>query len=285
MSLTDLKQSLSEQHPLTTLRLFWGQILSTLILLLTSGLGLWAFLFPFFLPPSARETSLTVIRGQAHTEDAPLIFILLLGLCLVVIVASLETNRLDARALAVLGVLAGINATLRLIPGPGGFSAMFVLPILCGYVFGPTFGFLLGAQSMLVSGIITSGVGPWLPFQMFGLGWVGLLAGWLSPLLVRPRWAVLMLAGWGLLSGFLYGLIMNLWFWPYLLAPSGAAPDAWEPGQSLLATISRFGIFYLTTSLWWDVGRAVGNVLLILLLGLPVLRLLKRFKDRFQFSA
>jgi energy-coupling factor transport system substrate-specific component len=285
MTLTELKQTIYRQSPLNVIRPFWGQILSTLILLLASGLGLWAFLFPFFLPPSVRDTSITATRNQAHTEDAPLIFILLLGLCLVVIVANLETNRLDARAIAVLGVLAGINATLRLIPGPGGFSPMFVLPILCGYVFGPTFGFLLGALSMLVSGIITSGVGPWLPFQMFGLGWVGLLAGWLSPLVSRPRWAVLMLAGWGLLAGFLYGLVTNLWFWPYLAAPAGAELVTWEPGLGIMVTLTRYGIFYLTTSLWWDAGRAFGNLVLILLVGPPVLRLLKRFKSKFQFSA
>jgi energy-coupling factor transport system substrate-specific component len=46
----------------------------------------------------------------------------------------------------------------------------------------------------------------------------------------------------------------------------------------------RYGLFYLTTSLWWDAGRAVGNLLLLLLLGAPVLRLLRRFQQRFQFS-
>jgi energy-coupling factor transport system substrate-specific component len=256
-----------------------------LILALASGLGVWAFLYPFFSSPVLQ----TDAAGIAHADDAPLIFILLLGLCLVVIVANLETRRMDARVVAALGVLVGINATLRLIPGPAGFSAMFFLPILCGYVFGAEFGFLVGALSMLVSGIITSGVGPWLPFQMFAAGWTGLGSGWLPQLSSRRRLEVVSLAVWGALSGFLYGWVMNLWFWPYLVAPGGGGASGelgamWRPGVGLLQTLVRYGLFYLTTSLWWDAGRAVGNLLLLLLLGASVLRLLRRFQQRFQFS-
>jgi energy-coupling factor transport system substrate-specific component len=226
--------------------------------------------------------------GIAHANDAPLIFVVLLGLCLAVVVANLETRQMDARFVAVLGVLVGINATLRLIPGPGGFSAMFFLPILCGYVFGPNFGFLMGALSMLVSGVITSGVGPWLPFQMFSAGWMGLISGWLPRLPGQRKLEVLMLVIWGTASGLLFGLVMNLWFWPYLLMPGEAqAADTlsstWQPGIGLLQSVGRYGLFYVTTSLWWDVGRAVGNLLLLAALGAPVLRLLHRFQQRFQF--
>ena len=228
-----------------------SQFLSTLILALASGLGAWAFLYPFF-STSVRQTE---VAGMAHAGDAPLIFILLLGLCLVVIVANLETRRMDARVVAVLGVMVGINATLRLVPGPAGFSAMFFLPILCGYVFGADFGFLMGALSMLVSGIITSGVGPWLPFQMFAAGWTGLASGWLPQLPKQGHLEVLLLAAWGTVCSFLFGLVMNLWFWPYLLLPSGgqAANElstAWQPGIGLLQALLRYGLFYLTTSLY-----------------------------------
>ncbi len=261
-------------------------LLSTLILALASGLGAWAFLYPFFAPAARQAAG----EGLAHADDAPLIFVLLLGLCLVVIVANLETRRMDARVVAVLGVLVSINATLRLIPGPAGFSAMFFLPILCGYVFGADFGFLLGALSLLVSGIITSGVGPWLPFQMFATGWMGLISGWLPRLSGRSRLEVVLLALWGAWCGFLFGMVMNLWFWPYLLAPaagqasSQASAAVWEPGIGWLPSLARYGLFYLTTSVWWDAGRAVGNLILVLVLGAPVLRLLRRFRQRFQFE-
>ncbi len=262
-----------------------SRLLSSFILLLASWLGLWAFLYPFFMP-EVRQEPMTAM-GMAHTNDAPLIFILLLGLCLVVIVANLETRRMDARLVAVLGVLVGINATLRLVPGPLGFSAVFFLPILCGYVFGADFGFLLGALSLLVSAIITSGIGPWLPFQMFAAGWVGLVGGWLPHLPGQPRLELLLLASWGTLSGFLYGLIMNLWFWPFLITPvetTTSTTTVWQVGIGFWSTLVRYGLFYLTTSLWWDAGRAFGNLLLLLLVGAPILRLLRRFQQRFYFS-
>lgn len=266
-----------------------SKFLSTVILVLASALGIWAFLSPFFTLGAGRAGAATA-QGLAHADDAPLIFILLLGLCLVVIVANLETRSMDSRMVAVLGVLVGINATLRLIPGPGGFSAVFFLPLLCGYVFGADFGFLLGALSLLASAIITSNVGPWLPFQMFAAGWVGLVSGWLPRFPGHRRLEVLLLAAWGAVSGFLYGAIMNLWFWPYLTAPAGGTAPAstsavWEPGLGLLSTLIRYGLFYLTTSIWWDAGRAAGNLIFILLVGLPTLRLLRRFQQRFHFSA
>jgi energy-coupling factor transport system substrate-specific component len=252
-------------------------------------LGIWAFVYPFFLPDVGQGS--TARMGMAHANDAPLIFVLLLGLCLLVIIANLETRRMEARLVAVLGVLVGINATLRLVPGPLGFSAVFFLPILCGYVFGADFGFLMGALSLLVSGLITGGIGPWLPFQMFAAGWVGLGGGWLPHFRGWPRLEVALLAGWGTISGFLYGVIMNLWFWPYLITPveqtavnEGATSMFWHASLSFGSTLIRYGLFYLTTSLWWDAGRAIGNLLLILLVGIPVLKLLYRFKQRFQFS-
>lgn len=265
-----------------------SRVLSTFILILASWLGLWAFLYPFFLPGVAQGSMAEM--GMAHASDAPLIFILLLGLCLVVIVANLETQRMDARLVAVLGVLVGINATLRLVPGPLGFSAIFFLPILGGHVFGADFGFLMGALSLLVSAIITSGIGPWLPFQMFAAGWMGLVGGWLPHLPRQPRLELLLLAAWGTVSGFLYGAIMNLWFWPYLAAPiepatsgQAGATMTWQINASFWSTLVRYGLFYLTTSLWWDAGRAFGNLLLLLLMGAPILRLLRRFRQRFRF--
>ena len=79
-----------------------------------------------------------------------------------------------------------------------------------GYVFGARFGFLLGAMTMLVSGIITAGVGPWLPYQMFTAGWVGLSAG-LLPHLRRPRAELALLIVFAGLWGFAYGAILNLY--------------------------------------------------------------------------
>lgn len=260
-------------------RAWRANVLPTVILLLASALGAWAFLAPFFAP----QVQQAEMMGMAHTHDAPLFFVLLLGLCLLLLVTNLETRRMDAQLVAVLGVLVGVNATLRLIPGFAGFSAVFFLPILCGYVFGAAFGFLVGALSLLVSALLTGGVGPWLPFQMFACGWNGMVAGWLPQFPHHPRREIFLLAGWGFASGLLFGAVMNLWFWPFFTQPSGT-DLAWTPGMSLFNTLRVYGLFYLVTSLWWDAARAVGNVLLLGLLGIPLLRLLRRFHARFSFA-
>jgi energy-coupling factor transport system substrate-specific component len=156
--------------------------------------------------------------------------------------------------------------------------------VLCGYAYGPSFGFLLGALSIMLSALLGAGVGPWLPFQMFTAGWLGLSAGWLPRLKEHPRLELAMLAAWGVLWGLLYGAIMNLWFWPYVTGGVAAEGRYWEPGLGLWVALKRYAAFYLLTSLWWDVWRAIGNAALILLLGRPLLKVLQRFERLLRFE-
>jgi energy-coupling factor transport system substrate-specific component len=254
-----------------------------LIIGLASLAGVAAFAYPFFL------RALPASGLLAHQEDALAALALLVTLCLGATLAELTTGRMNARSVATMGILVAINAALRLaenalIALPGGFSPVFFLIILCGYVFGPRFGFLYGALSLLVSALATGGVGPWLPYQMFTAGWVGLSAGWLSPLTARLRtagWERALLVLFGFLWGLLYGAIINLYFWPYI---GGTGSGAWEPGIGLLETLGRYATFYGVTSLWWDMARAVGNVVLLAAFGPPVLRVLRRFRRRFRFT-
>lgn len=247
-----------------------------LILLLATAVGGVAFLSPFFGEGDATAT--------AHASDAPFLVLALVGLCLVAVVANLMAGAMHARTVALLGILSAVNAVLRAVPGPAGFSAIFFLLILCGYTYGPTFGFLMGALSLLVSALLGAGVGPWLPFQMFAAGWVGLSSGLLPDLHRHPRWELVLLATWGALWGLAFGAIMNLWFWPYLAGPSTVQDAYWQPGLGLAAALRRYAAFYLVTSLWWDLGRAGGNAVLILLLGRPILRVLRRFRRVLQFT-
>jgi energy-coupling factor transport system substrate-specific component len=259
--------------------------LSAIILALTTLLGIWAFLYPFFVPPSPEDS----VSGS-HSTDAPLIFLLVTGLCLVAIVADLETRTIDSKTVALLGVLVATNSLLMPLQGPGGFSAFYILPILCGYVYGGLFGFLLGSLSVLVSAIFTGGVGPWMPFQMLAIGWLGLLSSTLPGHIMSTRWGGKaerwLLAGWGASMGIVFGLIINLWSWPYIAATTSGLPDnqVWQPGAGLLDAFQRYAAFYLATSLPWDLWTGAGNALLLIFLGPPILRLLKRFKQRFFFK-
>ena len=87
--------------------------LSTVILALATLIGAWAFAYPFFFPQPQGQFGAT-----AHSTDAPLTFLVLLALCLVVIVANLETRQMNSKMVAVLGILTAINSVLRLVPGP-----------------------------------------------------------------------------------------------------------------------------------------------------------------------
>ncbi len=254
------------------------RLLNASILLIASLIGLGSFFYPFFVPQ--REEG---FDAMAHAQDAPLMFVLLVVLCLAAVLSSLSGRLMNAKLIAVLGILTAVNAVLRGVPGPAGFTLVFLLPILCGYAYGPTFGFLLGVLSLAVSAFLGFGVGPWLPYQMFSAGWVGLLSGWLPRLPGHSRAEAVMLASWGLLLGFAFGVLMNIWFWPYVFA-AGQSEMYWEPGLALIESLKRYAVFYTITSLWWDLARAIGNFVLLLLFAAPVLRLLRRFQQRFFFE-
>ena len=248
--------------------------------LLSGHIGVAAFLYPFLrFDSQASENELFLIRST----DAPILTLLLLVICLGVLLLEVQGQAVSAKMIAALGVLVAATATLRFvevaIPGPGGFSPVFVPVILAGYVFGARFGFLMGTLTMLVSALLTGGVGPWLPYQMFVAGWIGLTSGWL-PHPQDSRLEILMLvvigAGWGIL----YGLIMNIYFWPFM----GGGAAGYEAGISFGQILKRYALFYLATSFVWDLARAIGNGLLLAFLGLPTVRALTRFRDKFQFQ-
>ncbi len=251
---------------------------ANLILILASVLGAAAFLSPFVRPPERQMA----MNAMAHSGDAMLMLTLVSLLALAAVAAGLQSREMNSKTLAVLGALAAVGAILRLIPGPGGFSGVFFLPIMAGYAFGAQFGFLAGLVTLLASAFLSGGVGPWLPYQMFAAGWVGALAGLVPHIRPGTRWEMVLLAGVGLALGLFYGMVMNLWFWPFVFQPQHAAMY-WQPGQGPVATLRAYALFYVITSLAWDAWRGIGNAALILVFGAPVLRLLQRYQKRFHF--
>ncbi|MSP11943.1 MAG: ECF transporter S component [Chloroflexi bacterium] len=271
-----------------------SDLLGDMLFVLTSVVGLLAFLYPFILPQAVAGN-----EGLAHQQDAPLIFVMIATLCLGMIFLELEHGGLTARLTALLGILVAINASLRALDlalpifNIGGFSPIFFLFIICGYAFGARFGFLLGALTMALSALITGGIGPWLPYQMLAAGWVGMSSGWFRPKSQvgrrgdnhsRAKLEIWLLVGLGLFWGIAFGAIMNLFFWPFTGGGLPAEYSQQAPGEGILEGMRRYTAFYVVTSLWWDLGRSVGNAILLLALGQPVLRLLRRFQHRFTLE-
>ena len=151
--------------------------------------------------------------------------------------------------------------------------------IIAAYVFGSGFGFLLGTSSLLVSALLTGGVGPWLPFQMMAAGLIGLLAGSL-PKVSRPR---MLLIPFAVLASFIYGGLMTLWNWPYL-AGTGTSISS-IPGADLVTNLGRFLQYELFTGgLLWDAGRAITSSVLIWLLAPALITTLSRARVRAGFQ-
>lgn len=246
---------------------------STAALGLVSVAGLLAFLWPLLASADSQ---------LGRSGDAPLVFALLLPLLLAVVLSEIAEGGLDVKAVAMLGVLSAVGAALRpLGAGTAGLETVFFLLVLGGRVFGPGFGFVLGSTTLFASALVTGGVGPWLPYQMLGAAWVGLGAGLLPR--VRPRWEVPLLCAYGALAGLLYGVALDFSFWPFATGLDGhlsfvAGAPAWE-------NLRRFAVFSAATSLWWDIGRAVTNVVLIALTGRAVLATLRRAARRAAFDS
>jgi energy-coupling factor transport system substrate-specific component len=253
-----------------------------LSLLIISLIGLVAFLSPFWAPALNQGDV-----SNARLQDSPLIMTILSIACLIVVFANLGPS-LSSKSVALLGVLIGINVVLRafslsFLPS-GHFSPIFLLITLVGYVFGAQMGFLMGALTMLCSAFVTGGIGPWLPFQMLAAGWMGMTAAWLRTDPARQittRREVLKLAIFSLVWGLLYGLIMNLYFWPFL---AGEAAMTWTPGSTLTDGIAHYAVFYAVQSAGPDLVRGAGNLALVLAAGLPLLRVFRRFRTRFEVS-
>ncbi|MER8265067.1 ECF transporter S component [Streptomyces griseus] len=245
---------------------------AALVIAMAAFLGVVAFFWPFLVAP-----------GKFGSNYAPpLIFGVLLVIVLAVVISEISEGGINSKALAMLGVLSAVNAAIRpLGAGTAGIETVFFILVLAGRVYGPGFGFTLGCTSLFASALITGGVGPWMPYQMFGCAFVGMLAGFLPR--ATGRREIALLAVYGSLSGYLFGFLLNLSFWPFSLDPNSSI--AYLPGLPFTEQFQRYLAFDLATSLGWDTGRAVTNLVAITLAGPAVLTVFRRAARKARFQA
>ncbi|WP_461187940.1 ATP-binding cassette domain-containing protein [Arthrobacter sp. Z4-13] len=195
----------------------------------------------------------------------------------VAVVISLDGSVRSAHMVALLGVLAAVGSAVRVVStGVGGVEAVFILLILAGRAFGARFGMLLGAATIAVSSAVWGGIGPWTPFQIFACAWVGAGAG-LLPRRVRGQAELWLLCVYGAVASYLYGLLLNLWFWPF--AVGAGTGISYVPGAPLSTNLSSFLLYSLLTSTaGWDTLRAVTTIIGIVVVGRAVLAAFRRVK-------
>jgi energy-coupling factor transport system substrate-specific component len=245
---------------------------SALVLAVASAAGLMMLTWP-----------LLVRSPEGGQMGPPFVFLALLPVVIAVVLSEVTEGGLDPRVLAVLGVLTAVNAVLRgLSAGTAGVELVFFLLILAGRVLGPGFGFVLGCTSLFASALLTGGVGPWLPFQMLCSAWVGMGAG-LLPRRVTGRAEIAMLAAYGVVAAYAFGILMNLSSWPFVLgvAVPGHTGISFVAGDPLWENLHRFVVFTLITSTGsFDTGRAITTAVAVTLLGPAVLTTLRRAARR-----
>ena len=237
---------------------------------LTLGLISLSALFLFAWPLTFPGLGLDQQQSAGWLAMAVVPVLLVLSLLLI------QGRIAGPRQLALLAILASLAAATRIATsGVGGFELIFVIVILGAAAVSPSFGFLLGAISVLVSSLFFGGFGPWTAFQVFAVGWVGLGAGFLHKATGAKR--VWPLAVYSFFASLIFGLIMNLWFWPFAAGPTTSL--SYDPQAGLGQNLVSFLSYSLVSStLTWDTIRAISTTVGILLVGKPVLATLARYK-------
>jgi energy-coupling factor transport system substrate-specific component len=136
--------------------------------------------------------------------------------------------------------------------------------VFAGYALGPAPGFAVGAFTALVSNF-WFGQGPWTPWQMAGWGLCGVMGAALA--LGTRNASRLTLAAVCGFAGIAYGVLLNF----SLMATYGGD-----------LSIERFLVLE-ARAIPFDAAHAIGNVAFALLAGPAIVRMLTRFRERFEW--
>jgi energy-coupling factor transport system substrate-specific component len=85
-----------------------------------------------------------------------------------------------------------------------------------------------------------------------------------------------------IVTGFAYGALTDIYGWVAFYR--GVENIGWIPGLSAGETLSRYVRYYALTSVAWDAFRAVGDALVVLAFGTPVLAALGRLRARLGYE-
>jgi energy-coupling factor transport system substrate-specific component len=207
--------------------------------------------------------ALLIVSAVWNSGSYALTSVIFIILMLVPFYFSFETRRPQARELVIIAVLSAVAALGRVIfaalPDVKPISAIV---IISGIALGPQAGFITGATSAIASNIFF-GQGPYTPWQMFSWGMMGFCAGLLSKAgFLRRRFSICV---FGFVWGFIFGWIMDLWQVLGFVNPIDA--------KSVLLSF--------TASFYFDLIHAVSNVVFLLLIAIPWLKILSRVKIKY----
>ena len=173
-----------------------------------------------------------------------------------------ERREADTKKLILIAVMIALSVIGRILFTPlPGFKPVTAMVVITAMYFGGEAGFMTGALSAVISNFYF-GQGPWTPFQMFSWGILGLLAGVLAQPLRRSRIALIL---YGVVSGVLYSLLMDVW------------TVLWADGYFNLA---RY-LAAIASAVPFTVTYAVSNVVFLLLFERPIGKILERMRVKY----
>jgi energy-coupling factor transport system substrate-specific component len=177
-----------------------------------------------------------------------------------------ERSRPPARMVALVAALAALAVAGRLafaaIPN---VVATTDIVLITGYAVGAAPGFAVGALAAAISNLWL-GQGPWTPWEMAGWGLVGLAGAGLATI-TRRRLGRLGLAVACGLAGFAYGALLDF---SVMVGYGG------EQSLDRYLAISARGVPF-------NIAHAAGNVVLALAAGPALVRMISRYRGRFEF--
>ena len=222
-----------------------------------------------------------LVANESQADWASWFFFASTTFTVLLLVSLIASDDLGSKNVAFLGILSALVAALRPLGiGAIGIEPMWFALILAARVMGPTFGFLLGALSMLLSALLTGGIGPWLGYQVFAAAVIGFCVG-VIPREIRGKLEILALALYGAIAAEFFGIMMDLQFWPWAL---GAGTElSYLAGAPISENLNRFFSYHFLSALAWDIPRAIITVALIGLAGKPSLNALRRARHRAAF--
>ena len=243
---------------------------SRLALLVLIAFSILGFIWPFLVP------------NQSLANKASWFFLATTPIAIALIVALISQEELGSKKIALLGTLTALIAALRPLGiGAIGIEPMWFALILASRAIGPTFGFLLGSLSMLLSALLTGGVGPWLSYQVGAAALIGCGVA-IIPRKIRGAREIVALVLYGVLASAFFGVAMNLQFWPWALG--GGTELSYLPGGGFTENLSRFFTYHFVSSLAWDIPRAILTATLISLGAKPILGALRRLQIQSRFT-
>ena len=193
-----------------------------------------------------------------------LVSLLFLLLLLLEFVFLFEDKVAGSKDVAMISILGAISAASR-VPFAGIPSVQpstFII-ILTGYTLGSYAGFMVGMETALLSNFLL-GQGPWTPWQMLAWGLAGVFGAMLK-FLHGYNYEIYALMAFGFAYGYIYGIIMNLWYWLAFIYPH---------------TLASF-LMVESLSVYFDTLHALGNLIFIDLFGARFIEILERYRKRF----